>query len=253
MGHRSFFPAQGFHQRAKLALRVTHEDFVLGVIWMEHEEGDQFLHRKGFASAGNSQVKRGLVEQVRLIAHDEVMGDGVLPKVNAALVLNLLYLKGDEHRQTFGGESAERIDFPRPDGQGRVQPVKLLEFQHRKLAHVLSCHGKHRLGIAVKLLLGVGGDGQGNHRKHHALVAGGEVVQELLALLALQFHVIGHYCGKVVVSVLATLPVGDVGFHPSRRFSTSRTASSVGTGTTSMENIRLRLKSVSSVTILSLI
>ena len=85
----------------------------------------------------------------------EVVGDGVLSKVNAALVLDLLYLKGDEHRQTFGSEGAERIDFPRPDGQGRVQPVKLLEFQHRKLAHMLPRHGEHRFGVAVKLLLGV--------------------------------------------------------------------------------------------------
>ena len=40
---------------------------------------------------------------------------------------------------------------------------------------------------------------------------------------------------------------------PSRRFSTSRTASSVGIGTTSIDSIIFRLKSVSSVTMLSLI
>ena len=70
-----------------------------------------------------------------------------------------------------------------PMGRAVLRPVKLLELENRKLAHVLSCHGKHRLGVAVKLLLGVGGDGQGNHRKHHALVAGGEIVQNSLLSL----------------------------------------------------------------------
>ena len=78
---------------------------------------------------------------------------------------------------------------------------------------MLSRHGKHRFGIAVKLLLGVGGDGQGHHREHHPLVAGGEVIQKLLAFLALQFHIVGDHSREVVVGVLAALPVGDVGFH----------------------------------------
>ena len=141
------------------------------------------------------------------------MGNGVLSKVNAALVLDLLYLKGDEYRQTLGGEGTKGVDFPRTDGQGGIQAVELLELEHRKLAHMLSSHGEYGFGIAVKLLLGIGGDGQGHHREHHPLVAGGEVVQKLLAFLALQFHIIGHYSREVVVGVLAALPVGDVGLH----------------------------------------
>ncbi len=141
------------------------------------------------------------------------MGNGVLSKVNAALILDLLDLEGDEYRQAFRGEGAEGVDFPHPNGQGGVQAVKLLELEHRKLAHVLSRHREHRFGVAVKLLLGVGGDRQGNHRKHHALVTGGEIVQELLALFALKLHVIGHHGGKVVIGILASLPVGDVRFH----------------------------------------
>ena len=213
MGHRGLFPAQGFDERAKLTLRVADQNVIVGIIRMEHEEGDQLLYRKRFACAGNAQIKGRLVQEVRLVAKDQVMGDGILAKVNAALVLDFLYLKGDEHGQGFRGKSAEGVDFPRTDGQGGVQAVELLELEHRKLAHMLSRHRKHRLGIAVKLLLGVGGDGQGHHREHHPLVAGGEVVQKLLAFLALQFHVVGHHSREVVVGVLAALPVGDVGFH----------------------------------------
>ena len=61
VGHRSLFAAQGFHQCAKLALRVTNEDFIIGVIGMEHKEGDQLFHRKRFSRAGNAQVKSRLV------------------------------------------------------------------------------------------------------------------------------------------------------------------------------------------------
>ncbi len=121
------------------------------------------------------------------------MGNGVLSKVNAALILDdLLDLEGDEYGQGFRGEGTEGVDFPHPDGQGGVQAIKLLELEHRKLAHVLSRHGKHRFGVGVKLLLGIGSDGQGEYRKHHPLVAGGEVIQKLLALFALQFHIVGE-------------------------------------------------------------
>ena len=78
---------------------------------------------------------------------------------------------------------------------------------------MLSRHGEYRFGVAVKLLLGVGGDGQGHHREHHPLVAGGQIIQKLLAFFALQLHIVGDHSREVVVGVLAALPVGDVGFH----------------------------------------
>ena len=141
------------------------------------------------------------------------MGNGVLPEVDAALVLNFLHFEGNEHRKALGGKGTERIDFARPNGQHGVQAVELLELQGGKLTHMLAGHGENRLGIAVKLFFGVGADGQRDNGKHHSLVTGGEIVQKLLALLALQFHVIRHYRREVVIGVLAPLPVGDVGFH----------------------------------------
>ena len=141
------------------------------------------------------------------------MGDGVLSEVNAALVLYLLYLKGHEHRKAFGGKGAKRIDPPCADGENGVQPVELLEFQHGKLAHMLSGHGKHRFGVAVELLFVVGGNDHRNDRQHHPLISRGQVIQKLLALLALELHIIGHDSGEIVVGVLSALPVGDVGFN----------------------------------------
>ena len=146
------------------------------------------------------------------------MGDGVLSEVNAALVLHLLHLKGHEHRKAFGGESAESIDLPCADGKNSVQPVELLEFQNGKLAHMLSCHGKHRFGIAVELLFVVGGNDHRNDCQHHPLIPCGQVVQKLLAFLALELHIIGHDSGEIVVGVLPALPVGDVGFDAEQTF-----------------------------------
>ena len=220
---------------------------------MEHEECNQLFGTEGLASARYAQQEGRLVQKVRLIAHDEVVGNGVLSKVNAALILDLLYLEGDEYGQGFRGESAEGVDFPHPDGQGGVQAIKLLKLEHRKLAHVLSRHREHRFGVAVKLLLGVGGDGQGHYRKHHPLVAGGEVVQKFLALFALQFHIVGNHSREVVVGVLAALPVGDVGFHTQQAVFHLPHGLIRGNRHNVDGEHQIAVKSVSSVTMLSLI
>ena len=51
------------------------------------------------------------------------------------------------------------------------------------------------------------------HRKHHPLVTGRQIIEELLAFLSLLLQVVGDDGGKVVVLVLFPLPVRDVGFH----------------------------------------
>ena len=61
------------------------------LIRVEHEEGDQLLYRKRFACAGERPDKMAdWFQEVRLVAKDQVMGDGILAKVNAALVLDFL-------------------------------------------------------------------------------------------------------------------------------------------------------------------
>ena len=127
--------AHCLHQRGKLTLRVTDENIIIGI---QHEERNQFLGRKRLAGTGNTQQESRLIEKIGLVAHDKVVADCVLTKVNTTLVLNLLHLKGHEHRKALRSQGTERIDFPRADGQHRVQTIKLLEFQHRHLAHLLA-------------------------------------------------------------------------------------------------------------------
>ena len=205
---RRFF-AQSRRQRTKFVFRIADQHIIGGV---ENKESDQLLGAERFARTGHTQQERRLVQKICLVAHDEVVGNGVLPEVNAAFVLHLLHLKRHKHRKALSGEGAKRIDFPCADGKDSVQPIELLEFQHGKLAHMLSCHGKQRFSIAVELIFVVGSNDHCNDRQHHPLISRGQIVQKFLALFALELHIIGHDGREIVVGVLPALPVGDVGF-----------------------------------------
>ena len=82
---------------------------------------------------------------------------------------------------------------------------------------MLARRGVERFGVAVKLLLIVRQMNQRHQPEHHPLVAGRQVVQHLLGFLALEFHIIGNRGSKIVVGVLAALPVSDVRFHAQQR------------------------------------
>ena len=79
---------------------------------------------------------------------------------------------------------------------------------------MLARRGVERFGVAVKLLLIVRQMHQRHQPEHHPLVAGGQVVQHLLCFLALQLHVVRNRRGKIVVGILAALPIGDIRFYP---------------------------------------
>ena len=98
-------------------------------------------------TAGNAQQKRRLVQKICLIAHDEIVGNGIFTEVNSALIHDLLHLKGHQYRQALRGEGSERVDFSRPDGEHRIQAIRLLIFQRCHLAHVLSRRRQHRFRI----------------------------------------------------------------------------------------------------------
>ena len=181
-GHPDHAPhtVHGFNEGGVFSLRVCYENVIIRI---ENEEHNFLFHTERLAGAGNAQPEGGLIEQIGLVAHDKVVGNGVLSEVDAAPVHDLLHLEGHEHGQTLGGQGAEGVDLPCPDGQDRVQTVDLLVFQHRQLAP--PGQGAYLLRVGVKLLLGVGGDDKGENSLHHPLVAGGQVGQKLLALPAL--------------------------------------------------------------------
>ena len=109
------------------------------------------------------------------------------------------------------------MDFPQTIRQHGVQTVLLLPAQRGKLAQVLTRRGVERFGVAVELLLIVCQMHQRYQPEHHPLVAGSQIVQHFFGFLALQLHVIRNRGGKIVVGVLAALPVGNVRFHAQKR------------------------------------
>ena len=82
---------------------------------------------------------------------------------------------------------------------------------------MLARRGVERFGVAVELLFAVSQMHERHQPEHHPLVAGRQVVQHLLGFLALEFHIIGNRGSKIVVGVLAALPVSDVRFHAQQR------------------------------------
>ena len=106
------------------------------------------------------------------------------------------------------------MDFAQPIGQHCVQSIFLLPAQRGKLAQVLTRRGVERFGVAVKLIFAVGQMHERHQPEHHPLVTGRQIVQHLLGFLALQLHIVRNGRGKIVVGVLAALPVGDVRFYP---------------------------------------
>ena len=209
MDHGTHIP-HGLHQRGIFPFGIADKNIVLGV---QHQEGHQLLGREGLAGAWDTQQECGLVQQILLVAHDKVVGDGIFSKVDTALVHDLLDLKGHEHRKTFCGQGAEGVEFPGANGQDCVQAVHLLILEDRHLAHALPSGRENGIRIHIQLFLGIRGNDHGQDTEDHPLVTGGQIIQKLLAFLSLQFHIIGDNSGEIVVAVLAALPVGDVCLH----------------------------------------
>ena len=97
--HGTHIP-HGLHQRGVLPFGITDKNIIIGA---QHQEGHQLLGGEGLAGTGNAQQECGLVQQILFVAHDEVVGDGIFSKIDAALVHDLLNLKGHEHRKTLRG------------------------------------------------------------------------------------------------------------------------------------------------------
>ena len=176
MDHGTHIP-HGLHQRGIFPFGIADKNIVLGV---QHQEGHQLLGREGLAGAWDTQQECGLVQQILLVAHDKVVGDGIFSKVDTALVHDLLDLKGHEHRKTFCGQGAEGVEFPGANGQDCVQAVHLLILEDRHLAHALPGGRENGIRIHIQLFLGIRGNDHGQDAEDHPLVTGGQVIQKLL-------------------------------------------------------------------------
>ena len=67
--------------------------------------------------------------------------------------------------------------------EGGRQPVRLLPVQGGELAQVLTGGGLEGVCVAVQFLLAVRQMHQRDHREHHPLVTGGEIIQHFPAVV----------------------------------------------------------------------
>ena len=208
--HPDHLTTQRFRQEAEFGFGVQDEDIVIGG---QGDADDLLLGGEGFAGSADTQPKAVPVEEFAAVRHDHVLGNSVLPVVDAAALEDLLRAEGNQHRSALGGQGAQGVDLPQAIGQNGIQAIFLLPAQRAHLAQMLSGHSEDGFGIRVQLLLGVGQMHQRHQAEHHPLVSVGEVVQHLLGFLALLFHVVGQHGGEVIGGVLFPLPVGRIGLH----------------------------------------
>ncbi len=154
------------------------------------------------------------VEQQAAICHNHVLADGVLPIVQTVRLHDFLCAERNQHGGAFGGQRAQGLDFPQTVRQHRVQSVLLLPAQRGKLAQVLTRRGVERFGVAVELLLCCPPDAPASPARTSSAGRGWSDRQHLLGFLALEFHIVRNCRGKIVVGILAALPVGDIRFYP---------------------------------------
>ena len=199
------------YKRRIFSLRVN--DNNIGIRVCENNICHFFFRRKGFSCSRHTENKRVAVEQIAAVSNNHIFADNILTVVNAVFVVNFLYSERNKYRKTFRCKSTHCIDFANTKRQGGIQSVHLLIFQHRKLTQVLSGSCEQGFGVIVKLFLCFSRMHHCQNRKHHSLVTGCQIVQELLAFFALLFKVVRNDRRKIVVLILFTLPIRDIGFH----------------------------------------
>ena len=113
------------------------------------------LGGEGLAGAGHAEDKAVGVEQLPAVGEDEVLADGILAVVHAALMEDLLGLERHEDGQRLGGKGAEGIDAAQAQGQRRHQPLRLLPVEGGELTQVLAGNGLEGFCVAVQFFLAV--------------------------------------------------------------------------------------------------
>ena len=122
-------------------------------------------------------------------------------------------MERDQDGGGFCSKGTHCIDFPQAIRQDGIQSIDLLPLQSCHLAEVFSRNGIQGFRIGVQLFLAVCHMYHCQDAEHHPLIPGGQIVQHFLGLFSLQLHVIGNHGRKVIVGILASLPVGDVCLH----------------------------------------
>ncbi len=125
----------------------------IGVRVCEDDVRHFLLCRKGFSCPRHTEDKGISVQKVAAVGDNHIFADDILPVIHAVFVVDFLHTERDKHRKALRGKGTQGVNPADAKGQGCVQPVHLLIFQHGELAEVLPCHGQQGFRIIVKLFL----------------------------------------------------------------------------------------------------
>ena len=126
---------------------------------------------------------------------------------------NILHPEWDKYRKALCCKCSERINLSCSKRHYRIESIYLLKSQCCKLAKMFSCCGKQRFRIILKLFLTVCRNNHCDNSKHHSLVTGRKVIEELFHFFLLLLHIIRNGGREVIIGILPTLPVCNIGFH----------------------------------------
>ena len=210
-GKRDILTAEGFGQFPILTLGIYDDN--IRILVGKIEIDNLLLCHNGLTRTRNAGNKGVAVKQLQAIDHNHILADGVIAEVQTFFVADLLCSERHKYRKTFGCESSADRQLCTAIGQAGFESFKLLPTKNCEGAKVLSRTLLNTLGICVKLSLAICRMNDCDERGDHPHVALHKVVKEITALVALPFHFVGYGCRVVVVLVLLTLPIRDIGFH----------------------------------------
>ena len=113
-GNFNDLAAQAFDQRAILGFGVNDDNVI---VCGQCDLRDLSLGGKGFAGAGDAENETVAVQKLFAVGQNKILGNGVLPVVDAVPVSNFLRLERHEYGEGFCRECPQRVDAPQTERQ----------------------------------------------------------------------------------------------------------------------------------------
>ena len=203
------FAAQRADKRAVFSLRINDDNIRIG---RKPQISNIALGKERFTAARNAENKSVAVKELLTVSDNHILRYNILTVVNALFVEYFFRTERHQYRKRFGCEGTQGINLANAERERGVQTVHLLILQNRKLTKVLSGCREKFVGIVVELLFGVCRVYQCQNSEHHTLIARCQIVEKLLHLGSLLFHIIRNGSREIVVGILPALPIRYIGF-----------------------------------------
>ena len=149
------------HQSGVLALRIQNQDVNTA---LEQQRHNLQLSKETLSRSANAENAAVAVHQLPAVDENHVLAHRTEAVIDAVPVGDLLRMEGRQRRRRFCRDGTERVNFPQPIGQRRVQSFHLLVPQRGEVIGELVSRGDQRPGVGIQLLFAVR---HVHQRQHH--------------------------------------------------------------------------------------